>query len=178
MRKPLVSFAAAVALAACAADPASPSADPAALADAGSPATRSTAQSGDTGIVISYASRVRVSGRVLALGPGVGAFDTLGTATPRAGARVTLYRNVLVDGRGVSLFVAEQTTGADGAFSFADVVGGPYVLALNVTPERFYGDAVAYALGTTSEVHVDLRVGTPTTSGGGGAPPDSTHTGG
>jgi hypothetical protein len=178
MRTPLVSFAAAVALAACAADPASP---PVQSADDGAAARATTgaAQQGDTtGIVISYASRVRVSGRVLTLGAGVGAFDTLGAATPRAGARVTLYRNVLVDGHGVSLFVAEQTTGADGAFSFADVVGGPYVLALNVTPDRFYGEAVAYALGTTSEVHVDLRVGTPATSGGGGARPDSTHTGG
>jgi hypothetical protein len=179
MRNQLATFAAAVALAACAADPTSPPAQT--TGDESTPlVTAGAAQQGDTtGITITYASRVRVSGRVLTLAAGVGAFDTLGASTPRAGARVTLYRNVLVDGHGVSLRVGEQTTGADGAFSFANVVGGPYVLALNVTPERFYGEAVTYALGTTSEVYVDLRVGTPTTpSGGGGAPTDSTRTGG
>jgi len=121
----------------------------------------SSAQPGDTSITITYASRVRVSGRVLA------------GATPVAGTRVTLYRNVLVDGHGVSLHVADQTTGADGAFAFADVAGGPYVLAHNVTADHTYGDAVAYALGTTAEVHVDLQLGTR----GAAAGPDSTRGG-
>ena len=160
MRSLCVSSIAIVALAAACADhvdspaPEEPLQIPAVLA--GSP----SAQPGDTGIAIIYASRVRVSGRVLS------------GATPVAGARVTLYRNVLVDGRGVSLHVADQTTGADGAFAFVDVVGGPYVLAHDVTADHTYGDAVAYALGTTAEVHVDLQLGART-----GTSADSTRGG-
>ena len=146
MRSRLVPALLVASLAACADRVVSPTPEATRDAPAGAPGAV-LAPPGDTGSTIGYASRVRVSGRVLA------------GASPVAGMRVTLYRNVLVDGKGVSLRVGEQTTSADGAFSFADVVGGPYVLALNVTATRPYGDLVAYALGTTAEVHVDIRVG-------------------
>ena len=146
MRTRLVPALLATSLAACADRVASPTPD-AAQERPAAPAGAVLAQPGDTGSTITYASRVHVSGRVLA-----------GSA-PVAGMRVTLYRNVLQDGKGVSIRVGEQTTGADGAFSFVDVVGGPYVLALNVTPARPYGDLVAYALGTTAEVRVDIKIG-------------------
>jgi hypothetical protein len=103
---------------------------------------------------------VRVRGRALvsttdgARAPG----DTLSAFAPMGGAHITLYRNVLVDGRGVSVKHAERTTGADGAYEFADVPGGYYILALGVTPERFYGTTFVYVAGTRSEVTADIRV--------------------
>jgi hypothetical protein len=103
---------------------------------------------------------VRVRGRALVAttdGPRAPG-DTLSAFVPIEGARVTLYRNVLVDGKGVSVKLAEHTTGADGAYEFAGVPGGYYILALNVTPERFYGETFVYVAGTRSEVSADIRV--------------------
>ena len=103
---------------------------------------------------------VRVRGRALVTtkdGPRAPG-DTLSAFVPIEGARVTLYRNVLVDGKGVSVKLAERTTGADGGYDFVDVPGGYYILALNVTPERFYGETFVYVAGTRSEVHADIRV--------------------
>jgi len=105
-------------------------------------------------------ARIRISGHALVTtkdGPRAPG-DTLSAFAPIAGAHITLYRNVLVDGQGVSVKMAEQTTGADGAYDFAGVPGGYYILALNVTPERFYGETFTYVLGTRTEVTADIRV--------------------
>jgi hypothetical protein len=138
-------------------------------------ATGQAAQPSDTTRPANYPSSVRVRGHVLTTvwtaGRTVG--DTLTGFTPVAGARVTLYRNVLVDGRGVSQLVGERTTGADGSFVFEGAPGGPYVLALNVTPERPYGDVLTYVMGDRAEVTADLRIWTRASasadSAGGGA---------
>ena len=86
--------------------------------------------------------------------------DTLSSFVPIAGARITLYRNVLVDGRGVSVKFGERTTGADGVFDFTGVPGGYFILSLNVTPEQFYGETFVYVAGTRPEVTADVRVWT------------------
>ena len=103
---------------------------------------------------------VRVHGRVLVTtkdGPRAPG-DTLSAFVPLPGSRVTLYRNVLVDGRGVSVKLAEQVVGDDGAFDFRNVPGGYYVLALNVTPDAFYGETYVLVAGTTSDVTADIRL--------------------
>lgn len=112
----------------------------------------------------SYVANVRIRGHVLATRwqPGQTAGDTISAAfTPVAGAHVTVYRNVLVDGQGVSVKVGEATTGADGAYDVARVPGGPYVISLNVTPDDFYGETHVYALGTKAEITADIRVWRP-----------------
>lgn len=130
--------------------------------DASAPDAKSGAQAGrDTTIGgITYVANVRIRGRVLATtwreGRTVG--DTLTGFVPVAGAHVTIYRNVLVDGEGVSVKVGEATTGADGAYEVARVPGGPYVISLNVTPGNFYGETHVYALGTKPEITADIRV--------------------
>jgi hypothetical protein len=117
-------------------------------------------QPADTTRPTNYPASVRVQGRVLSTtwsaGRTVG--DTLTGFTPVANARVTLYRNVLIDGRGVSQLVGERTTGADGGFVFESAPGGPYVLSLNVTPDRMYGEALTYVMGNVPEVTATLRV--------------------
>ena len=131
-----------------------------------------TTQRADTTRPTTYPASVRVSGRLLVTvwTPGRTVADTLTGFEPRRGARITLYRNVLVDGRGVSQRIAERETGADGSFVFEGVPGGPYVLALNVTPERFYGEHVWYLMGNAAEVSTTLRLWTRSA-----APADSTR---
>lgn len=108
-----------------------------------------------------YPASVRVTGRVLQATwtQGMTAGDTvLSSFSPVSGARVTLYRNLLVGGKGVSEKVGEKTTGADGKFVFENAPGGPYVVSLNVTPAQFYGEAFTYLMGNAAEVSVDLKV--------------------
>ena len=103
---------------------------------------------------------IRVHGRALVTtkdGPRAPG-DTLSAFAPIAGAHITLYRNVIVDGQGVSQKVAERTTGADGAYDFTRLPGGYYILALNVTAEQFYGETFTYVAGTRSDVAADIRV--------------------
>ena len=164
MRTALLCLVAAAAAAACAdgaTEPAQPD-----VASQNGPSTRDaagqSAQPSDTTRPTNYPASVRVQGHVLTTvwtaGRTVG--DTLTGFTPVAGARVTLYRNVLVDGRGVSQLVGERTTGADGSFVFESAPGGPYVLAYNTTPERPYGDALTYVMGNQAQVTADLRIWT------------------
>jgi hypothetical protein len=125
-------------------------------------AAQSAAQSADTTRPSTFPAVVRVRGQLLATTwtPGRTGADTVSGFEPVRGARITLYRNVLVDGRGVSQRIGERETGADGAFAFDDVPGGPYVLALNVTAARPYGDAVWYLMGNAAEVSTTLRLWT------------------
>jgi hypothetical protein len=135
--------------------------------------TAGAAQAADTTRPTTFPGAVRVRGRVLATvwAPGRTAADTLSGFQPVLGARVTLYRNVLVDGRGVSQRIGEQETGTDGTFVFEGVPGGPYVLALNVGPGRPYGEALQYLMGNAPEVSATLRLwlrpSAPTDSTGG-----------
>lgn len=95
----------------------------------------------DTTRPVNFPASARVEGRVL--------LPTVGDGSPTApapGARLTLFRNQLVNGEGVSTRVAETTAGADASFAFDDVPGGYLVLAVNVTPERPWGTHVAFLL--------------------------------
>lgn len=132
---------------------------PSAPGDAGLGAQSGTQVGTDTTTGVLLPERVRIHGRALVTtkdGPRAPG-DTLSAFVPIAGARVTLYRNVLVDGRGVSQPVGERTTGADGAYEFAGVPGGYYILALNVTAEQFYGETFVYVPGTRDDVSADIR---------------------
>ena len=156
----------------CADDGAPPSGpDGASAAAAATAGTPRGVQSADTTRPTTFPATVRVRGRVLTTvwTPGRTVADTLSGFEPVAGARVTLYRNVLVDGRGVSERIGERVTGADGAFTFEGVPGGPYVLALNATAARPYGETLTYVLGNAAEVSATLRVWTTAS-----APVDST----
>lgn len=129
--------------------------------DAGTDRERTGTQVGTDSLThppLPAAVRVRGSALVTTTDGARAPGDTLPAFAPMEGARVTLYRNVLVDGKGVSVKHAERTTGADGAYDFADVPGGYYILALNVTPDRFYGETFVYVAGTRSEVTADIRV--------------------
>ena len=123
--------------------------------------TQSGTQVGtDTTTGVLLPASVHVRGRALVTtkdGPRAPG-DTLSSFAPIAGARITLYRNVLIDGQGVSVKFGERTTGADGVFDFTGVPGGYFILSLNVTPEQFYGETFVYVLGTRAEVTADVRV--------------------
>ena len=134
---------------------------PSAPGDAGLGARSGSTASSDTTVNgAPLPASVRVHGQVLAsttTGPRAPG-DTLSAFVTVAGARVTLYRNVLVDGKGVSVKLGERTTAADGAFDFANVPGGYYVLSLNVTPDRFYGETYVLVAGTRADVTADIRI--------------------
>ena len=157
MRARQLAFTVLAALAATACADRSPSApgDAGLGAKSGSSAPIDTAVNGTP-----LPASVRVHGQVLAsttTGPRAPG-DTLSAFVPVAGGRVTLYRNVLVDGKGVSVKLGERTTGADGAFDFTNVPGGYYVLSLNVTPDRFYGETYVLVAGTRTDVTADIRI--------------------
>lgn len=143
------------------------------------PATGAPTQSpADTARPTSFPAAVRVHGRVLVASPGAAPApgDTVGFA-PVAGARITLYRNQLVDGKGVSQRIGEVTTGADGQYAFDGVPGGYYVLALNATADRPWGENVTYVLGNAAVVRADMRFWRMPTAptGGSTTPPDSSR---
>jgi hypothetical protein len=131
----------------------------------------------DTSRPTNFPAAVRVYGRLLMSSVEASAppRDTLSSFAPVAGARITLFRNLLIDGKGVSQRIGEVTTGADGSYAFEGVPGGYYVLALNVTPDRPWGTNVAYAIGNRPELEVTMRFwrmpDAPT--GGATTPPDS-----
>ena len=173
---------AAAALAACGDAPATaPAPDESALASApGTPAAGTPiagATTADTARTTNFPAAVRVHGRLLmkSYEPTSTVHDTLSGFEPVPGQRITLFRNVLVDGRGVSQRIGEVATGADGGYAFEGVPGGYYVLALNVTPTRPWGSNVAYVLGDRADVEVTFRFWRMPdgSSGGSAAPGDS-----
>jgi hypothetical protein len=142
----------------------------------GRPATGAPA---DTSSAQHFPASVRVFGRLLVSSleaTQATRGDSASSFAPVAGARITLFRNVLVDGKGVSQRIGEVTTGADGSYQFQNVPGGYYVLALNVTPERPWGSNVAYAIGNKAELEVTMRFWRmpEAPSGGTSTPADST----
>jgi hypothetical protein len=87
-----------------------------------------------------------VSGRVLgvtrvAAAPGV--TDTL-RYTPIAGASITVYHNVLENGAGKQVFVAQLTSGADGSYSLGTIPGGYYTLWVSGPNGSGYGAGWQY----------------------------------
>ena len=142
----------------------------------GTPAAGAT--TADTARATNFPAAVRVHGRLLAKSyePGSTAADTLSGFAPVPGQRITLFRNLLVDGRGVSQRIGEVTTGADGGYAFDGVPGGYYVLALNVTAARPWGSHVAYAIGDRADLEVTVRFWRMPDgpAGGSSTPTDST----
>ncbi|MGZ8376566.1 MAG: hypothetical protein ACXW0Z_04920 [Gemmatirosa sp.] len=133
----------------------------------------------DTTTAQNFPASVRVQGRLLmkSYEPSSTSADSLSGFEPVAGQRITLFRNRLVDGKGVSDRIGEATTGADGSYQFQNVPGGYYVLALNVTAQRPWGSNVAYAIGNKAEIEVTTRFWRMPDgpSGGGTTPPDSSR---
>jgi hypothetical protein len=86
---------------------------------------------GDTSTTSPYLGNTSTSGFVLTMSKKApstpGGSDTLQTS-PVSGAELTLYHNVLQNGAGVSVFVATTTSAANGAYSFAPVPGGYYII--------------------------------------------------
>ena len=70
---------------------------------------------------------------------------------PVAGATVKLFHNVLVNGAGVSVFVSEVVSAADGSFQFADVPFGWYLL-------RSGTDGLSYLAANSNAVKLDVWV--------------------
>ena len=175
---------AATALAACSDAPATaPAPDESALAAApGTPiaaAPTSGATTADTARATNFPAAVRVHGRLLVKSYEQTSTvrDTLSGFEPVPGQRITLFRNVLVDGRGVSQRIGEVTTGADGGYAFEGVPGGYYVLALNVTPTRPWGSNVAYAIGDRPDLEVTVRFWRMPDGPTGGSPAPSDSSG-
>lgn len=114
----------------------------------------------DTTATPPWAGTVRLSGRVLGVArvaPTAGGSDTLSSA-PIAGAVLTLYHNVLVDGVGQSIEVGRVVTGADGAYEFAEIPGGYYLLRGTVASGPFAGGSTLdYVAANAAEVRVDVR---------------------
>jgi Carboxypeptidase regulatory-like domain len=84
-----------------------------------------------------------VTGRVLA--------NRAQGAAPVAGATVKLFHNELVNGAGVSVFVTEAVSNADGSFQFANVPFGYYLL-------RSGSDGLSYLAANSAAVKLDVWV--------------------
>ncbi|GLC23670.1 hypothetical protein [Roseisolibacter agri] len=105
----------------------------------------------DTSRATNLPSSVRIEGRVLL--PGASDSTQL-VAAP--GAKLTLYRNQMVDGQATTTKVAEATAGADASYAFDGVPGGYYVLSVDVTASRFWGSHVAFILADAPVVRVTV----------------------
>jgi hypothetical protein len=109
----------------------------------------------DTTSTPTYAGPVRLAGHafvVAHVAPTAGSRDTL-SSTPLAGAELTLYHNVLVNGVGQSVYVGQVTTGSDGAYEFAGIPGGYYLLR-----GAYAGSStLSYVAANAAEVTVDVR---------------------
>jgi hypothetical protein len=111
----------------------------------------------DTARGANFPASVTVLGSVSLLKEGASPRDSLTAFAPVAGVRIALFRNEVVDGRKISERIGEVTTGADGAFRFADVKGGYFVLAVNPTADKPYGASTSYLTGDRAEVKADLH---------------------
>ena len=155
-RHTALTIATTLAAVACAAtDSTSPGAGPAASV---SDATRGAAATADTGRTPAPSGPSRVGGRVRVAtwrAPGQGSADTT-QHTPVAGATLRLHRNVLVDGRGVSRFVAQTTSAADGSYSFGQIEGGYYLVYTSVP--GIAGEHLDYLAATSANVTLDVTV--------------------
>ncbi len=129
MRRHLVAAGVVIGLAACASDRV--------VEPAITPESTTTPKDTGTAVTLGYSA---VSGRVLTTG-----------ATPVAGATVKLYHNVLVDGAGVSVYVTEAVSGADGKFHFDNVPFGYYLL-------RSGTNGLSYLAATTTTVTLDVWI--------------------
>ena len=114
----------------------------------------------DTTATPPYAGTVRLAGHVYGVArvaATAGSSDTL-RAAPLAGAVLTLYHNVLVNGEGQSIEVGQVVTGADGAYEFAGIPGGYYLLRGSVADGPFAGGGtLSYVAANAAEVTVDVR---------------------
>jgi hypothetical protein len=116
--------------------------------------------SSDTTATPPYAGTVHIAGRVLGVArvaPASPGADTLG-ATPIAGATLTLYHNVLVNGAGQSVLVGQVVTRADGSYEFPDVPGGYYLLRGSVSDGPWAGSSsLDYVAANAARITVDVR---------------------
>ena len=149
---------AAVALAACSRDsqtPSEPVTLPSSLVTAGS-----THTPGDSSGTPVYTGLVHLTGRVLGQTftlPTAGSPDSL-HSTPVAGAVVKLYHNVLIDGAGVSVYVGEVTSGADGSYQFSSLPAGYYLLRTSVGSGPWAGSYLHYVAANAADVTVDISL--------------------
>jgi hypothetical protein len=158
MRTPRTSILAVAILAVAACSDDDVSTAPAAHGDASvaDVAARGGAAAADTTRPI--AGTARVQGRVRGAAwraPGQGSADTT-RLTPIAGATLRLYRNVLVDGRGVSRFVGQTTSAADGSYSFGEIEGGYYLVYTSVP--GMSGEHLDYLPATTPSVTLNVTI--------------------
>src|SRR5687768_6480935 len=112
----------------------------------------------DTTTPVAASSRVRGRVRLAtwrAPGQGTASADTT-QHTPVAGATLKLYRNLLVDGRGVSRFVMQTTSAADGSYTFGQLEGGYYLVYTSVPGVA--GEHLDYLAATRADVTLDVTV--------------------
>jgi len=116
---------------------------------------------GDTSTTSPYIGTTATSGFVLTVSKkspsAPGGSDTLQTS-PVSGAVLTLYHNVLQDGVGVSVFVATTTSGANGAYSFAPVPGGYYIIRSG--DDGKWAGGVSYLYANSATVTQNIYVAT------------------
>jgi hypothetical protein len=115
----------------------------------------------DTTSTPTYAGVVHLGGRVLGVtrvapSSAGGSADTL-RSRPIAGAVLTLYRNVVVDGEGTTDYVAQVVTGAGGTYEFPNLPGGYYLLRGRIVDGPWAGNTLSYVAANAAEVTVDVR---------------------
>jgi len=101
--------------------------------------------------------KVAVAGRVLGIvfmTPGPGVRDTV-RLDPVVGAKVTIMRNILVNGRSAQELAAALTTDASGRFTVT-VKGGYYVVYAEPPAGSIWSKSYSYLPATQPNVNVDV----------------------
>ncbi|MBX6331254.1 MAG: hypothetical protein IRY91_05345 [Gemmatimonadaceae bacterium] len=100
----------------------------------------------------------RVHGRVVGVAGVVaapGSNDTL-RYVPVAGAPITIYHNVLVDGVATQVVAAHTVSGADGTYQVDGLEGGYYIVSVTAPAGSPWADGWNYLPGTWTDVTVDV----------------------
>ncbi len=100
---------------------------------------------------------VRVTGQVLGVSarePISGGADTL-RFQPIPGARITVLRNVLVNGQAAQELAATLSAGGDGRFRLDDLAGGHYIVRA-AAPGSGYAEGWEYLPATRRAVEVNV----------------------
>ncbi|HEU4563191.1 MAG TPA: hypothetical protein VFS05_01035 [Gemmatimonadaceae bacterium] len=100
----------------------------------------------------------RVHGRVLGVSQAAatpGSDDTLSFA-PVAGAPITIYHTVLVNGVATQVVAAHTVSGTDGSYQVDGLEGGYYIVSVTAPAGSPWADGWSYLPGTSADVTVDV----------------------
>lgn len=105
---------------------------------------------------------VRVFGQILGVIAPDSSIDSTAAPTdtisfePIVGARIRIFRNILVNGDSSQVFVADARSKANGVYEVTGLAGGYYTVTATPPAGSGYGKGSAFLAATTPDVKLDV----------------------